>query len=121
MTKLQLAKLRQKVRLLRGRRSSLERLAMGFVPMLAASLLERHFRPNGPPAYYLSIPHPKSSRHRYVRKSQVDQVRRQTAAWREFSHAMAEWVRVNGQIERLLRQIGKGRCRKIDLSTRGQA
>ncbi len=115
MTKLQIAKLRQEVRFLRGRRFTLERVAMGFIPMLPASLLERRFRKGGPPAYYLSIPHPKSSRHRYVRKADVDMIRRQTDAWREFSHAMAEWVRVSGKIERLLRQIGKGRCRNIEL------
>lgn len=88
---------------------------MGFVPMLAASLLERRFRKGGPAAYYLSIPHPKTSRHRYVRKANVDMIRRQTDAWREFSQAMAEWVRINGKIEHLLRQIGRGRCRKIEL------
>jgi len=115
MTKLQLAKLRQKVHLLKGRRSTLERVAMGFVPMVAASLLERRFRPGGPAAYYLSIPHPGSSRHRYVRKTQVDQMRRQTDAWREFSQAMADWVRASDEIERLLRELGKGRCRNIDL------
>ena len=118
MTRLQLATLRQRIRDLKGRRNTLERLAMQPQLMLAASLLERRFRPGGPAAYYLSIPHPKSSRHRYVRKAQVDQIRRQTGAWREFSDAMAEWVRVNDEIERLLRQIGKGRCRQIDLSTR---
>jgi hypothetical protein len=115
MTKIRIAKLRQEARFLRGRRASLERIAMGFVPMLPASLLERRFRKGGPPAYYLSIPHPKTSRHRYVRKANVDMIRRQTDAWREFSQAMAQWVRVNDQIERLLRQIGDGRCRKIDL------
>ena len=93
----------------------MERVAMGFVPMLAASLLERRFRKNGPAAYYLSIPHRPTSRHRYVRKADVDLVRRQTNAWREFSRAMAEWARVSGEIERLLRRIGVGRCRKIEL------
>lgn len=89
---------------------------MGYVPMLQASLLERRFRRNGPPAYYLSIPHPATtSRHRYVRKADVEMIKRQTDAWREFSRAMAEWVRVNGEVERLLRRIGEGRCLKIDL------
>lgn len=116
MTKNQLALLRQKVHLLMMRRSGLERVAMGFVPMLAASLLERHFRKNGPAAYYLSIPHPQTtSRHRYVRKADVEMIQRQTGAWREFSQAMAEWVRVNGEVERLLRRIGEGRCLKINL------
>lgn len=89
---------------------------MGFVPMLQASLLERRFRKNAPAAYYLSIPNPAgTSRHRYVRKADVEMIRRQTDAWREFSRAMAEWVKVNGEVERLLRRIGEGRCRKIDL------
>ena len=89
---------------------------MGFVPLLPASLLERRFRKNGPVVYYLSISHPQStSRHRYVRKADVETVRRQTEAWREFSRAMAEWVRVNKEVERLLRRIGEGRCVKIDL------
>jgi len=116
MTKKQLALLRQKTRLLAGRRSNLERIAMGFVPMLQASLLERRFRKNSPPAYYLSIPHQQStSRHRYVRKADVEIVRRHTDAWREFSQAMAELVRINREAERLLRRIGEGRCLKIDL------
>ena len=79
--------------------------------MLQASLLERRFRKNGPAAYYLSIPNPAgTSRHRYVRKAEVETVRRQTGAWREFSRALAEWVRVNKEVERLLRRIGEGRC-----------
>lgn len=116
MTKNQLAVLRQKVRLLTGRRHTLERTAMGFLPMLPASLIERHFRRNGPAAYYLSIPHAQTtSRHRYVRKADVEQVRRQTDAWREFSQAMAEWARNSREVERLLRRIGAGRCLKPGL------
>ena len=89
---------------------------MGFVPMLAASLLERRFRKNGPAAYYLSIPQAQTtSRHRYVRKADVDMIRRQTDAWREFRRAMAEWVRINREVERLLRRIGEGHCVKINL------
>lgn len=118
MNKLNLARLRQEVRALKARRNVLEHTAMKHHPMLAASFLERRFRPNGPVACYLSIPHPKNSRHRYVRKSQVDQIRRQTSAWREFSQALTEWVRVNRSIERQLREIGAKRCRKIDLEVR---
>lgn len=112
MTKLQLARLRQQIRELKARRTALEYVAMQPHMMLAASLLERRFRPGAPPAYYLSIPTPGASRHRYVRKDEVEAIRRQTDAWREFSRAMAEWVQVDRQIERLLRELGKGRCRK---------
>lgn len=118
LTRLQLAKRRQRVHDLKGRRNTLERIAMKHPLMVAASLLERRFRPGGPTAYYLSIPSPQTSRHRYVRKAEAELMRRQTGAWREFSEAMAEWVRVNAEIERLLREIGKGRCRQIELTAR---
>jgi hypothetical protein len=115
MTKLRVAKLRQRVRELKARRDTLEDVAQKHHAMVAASLIERRFRPGAPPAYYLSIPSPQTSRHRYVRKADLDLMRRQTAAWREFSKAMAEWVLVNREIERLLRAIGKGRCRNLEL------
>lgn len=116
MTKLQIAALRQKIRFLIKRRFNLERTAMGFVPMLKASLLERRFRKNGPVAYYLSISNPQStSRHRYVRKADAEKVRRQTEAWREFSQTMTKWVKVSKEIESLLRRIGEGRCLKIKI------
>lgn len=118
MTKLRLAKLRQEVHVLRGRRSTLERLAMSFVPMVAASLVERRFRPGGPPAYYLSIPTPQNSWQRYVRKDELDYFRRRAAHWREFVNAMAEWVRISREIERRLRLIGLGRCEKLEIRRR---
>lgn len=114
MTKLQLARLRQEFRALKARRTALEYVCMKPHPMVAASLLERRFRVGAPPAYYLSIPGPETSRHRYVRKADVEMMRRQTGAWREFSRAIAEIVDIDRQIERLLRRIGKGRCGNIE-------
>lgn len=118
MTRLQLAKLRQDVRALKGRRNVLEHIAMAHHAMVAASLIERRFRPGAPVSYYLSIPTPQNSWHRYVRKNELDVFRRQTAAWREFSQAMAEWVRLNKEITRRLRRLGKGRCVKIEIRRR---
>jgi len=115
MTNLQLAKLRQEIRILKLRRNVLEHVAMQNNQMMAAYLLERRLRPNGPPAHYISVPTPQGSRHLYVRKAAVEGVRRQTDAWREFGRAMAEWARIDKKIERLLRQVGAGRCRKIEL------
>lgn len=114
MTNLQLARLRQRFRELKARRIALEYVSMKPHAMVAASLLERRFRVGAPPAYYLSIPSPQTSRHRYVRKADVEMIRRQTDAWREFSRAITEIVRIDREIEQLLRRIGKGRCRNIE-------
>ena len=121
MTKLQLAKLRQEVCRLKGRRSTLERIAMSFVPMVAASFYERRFRPGGAPAHYLSIPTPQKAWHRYVRKDELDYFRRRAENWREYVNAMAGWVRVNREIERRLRALGKGRCEKLEVRRGGKS
>ena len=115
MNRLHLAKIRQEVYSLRARRSALERIAMSFVPMVAASLYERRFRPGGAPAYYLSIPPPRNSWQRYVRKDDLDYFRRRAEHWREFVSAMAEWEKINKEIGRLLRKIGRGRCEKLEI------
>ena len=94
---------------------------MSFVPMVAASLCERRFRPGGAPAFYLSIPTSRNSWQRYVRKDELDYFRRRAAHWREFVNAMAEWVRVNQEIERRLRAIGLGRCEKLEIRRRKKA
>lgn len=86
--------------------------------LMAAYLLERRLRPGAPVAHYVSVPTPQGSRHLYIRKAGVEVVRRETDAWREFSQTMTQWVRINKEIERVLRQIGSGRCRKIELSAR---
>ena len=103
---------------MKARRNVLEHVAMQHNHLMAAYLLERRLRPKAPVAHYLSVPTPQGSRHLYVRKSAVEGVRRQTDAWREFSRAMAEWVRINKKIEGVLRQLGSGRCRKIKLKAR---
>lgn len=116
MTKLQLAKLRQTVRGLKTRRNTLEHIAMGHQPMVGASLIERRLRHTRSVAYTLSIPTPENvAWHRYVRKDELDYFRRRAQAWREFVHAMAEWVTVNREIERSLRRLGKGRCEKLEI------
>ena len=121
MTKLQLSKLRQQVRTLKTRRNVLEHLAMGHHPMVAASLIKRIFRQTGQAAYFLSIPTPHNSWHRYVRKNEVDYFRSRAAAWSEYVNAMAEWVRVNRQIEKRLRALGKGRCEKLEIRRGGKS
>ncbi len=115
MTKIQLAKIRQKVRELKTRRNGLEHIAMAHHPMAQASLIERRLRPGNSPSYYLSIPTSGYSWHMYVRKDKVDYYRRHSQAWSEFCRSMAEWVTINKEVETLLRKLGKGRCEKLEV------
>ena len=109
----QLSLLRKKVRLLQGKRSQWERIALGRLPMVPASLLARRLRPGAPVVYYLSASIQGESRHRYVRRGEVDYYRQRSQAWQKFQKAMASWVRVNKEIEKGLRQIGRLRCEPL--------
>lgn len=82
--------------------------------MVAGSLLERRQRPGGPVAYYLSIHTPNNSRHRYVRKAELEKFRRWAETYRECVRALAEWVEVNKAIERELRVVRRLRCENPD-------
>jgi hypothetical protein len=104
---------RHKIYQLKAKREELERLAQAHDNMVAGSLVERRFRPNGPAAYYLSIPTEHNSWHRYIRKDELEHFRIRAEAWRKFVHAMARWVLVNKAIEKELRSLGRERCEKI--------
>lgn len=82
-------------------------------PMVAASFMVRRLRPDAPSVYYLSASIAGESRHRYVRKGEVEYWRKRTSAWKEFIKAIASWVKINRQIERELREIGKLRCEEL--------
>ena len=104
---------RKKIQILRRKRNRLEAIGMGRTPMVAASFMPRRPRPSGPVVYYLSASIRGESRHRYVRKEEVGYWRRRALAWRGFVKAMASWVKVNKEIEKELREIGRLRCEAL--------
>lgn len=104
---------RKKVSLLIRKRGQLERIAMGRSPMVAASFLPRRLRAGAPVVYYLSASIQGESRHRYVRKGEVQYWRKRALAWKGFIKAMASLVRVNREIEKELREIGRLRCEPL--------
>jgi hypothetical protein len=63
--------------------------------------------------YYLSASIQGESRHRYVRKGEVPYWRKRATVWRSFIKAMASWVKVNREIEKELREIGRWRCEPL--------
>lgn len=101
---------RKKVSLLIRKRARLERIAMGRSPMVAGSFMPRRLRPGGPVVYYLSASIRGESRHRYVRKDEVQYWRKRALNWRGFTKAMALWAKVNREIEKEWREIGRLRC-----------
>jgi hypothetical protein len=101
---------RKKASLLMRKRRQLERITMGRAPMVAASFMPRRLKPGGPLAHYLSASIQGKSRHRYVRKAEVEYWRKRALAWQDFMKAMASWVKVNREIEKELRAIGRLRC-----------
>jgi hypothetical protein len=111
MTKRQLSSIRKRLNKLMRERAACEQVAMEPGSMVAASFLERTVRPNQPQPYcYLSASIEGESRHRYVPLKQAATWRRRAQQWRQFSQAMARWVKLNGQIETLLRTLGQERC-----------
>ena len=104
---------RKKVSLLRRKRSQLEWIAMERSCMAPASFMPRKLKPGGPVVYYLSASIQGESRHRYVRRGEVEYWRKRALAWRRFMKAMASWVKVNKEMEKELREIGRLRCETL--------
>ncbi len=104
---------RQKVSLLIRKRARFERMAMGRSSMVAASFMPRRLRAGGPVVYYLSASIGGQSRHRYVRKGEASYWQKRALSWRGFMKAMASWVKVNREIEKELREIGRLRCEPL--------
>lgn len=108
-----MARLRESVKMLREKRSKLERKATKGHPMVAASFLARRLKADGPNVYYLSASIDGESRHRYVRKKEAGYWRKRALQWREFSQAMTSLVEVNKQIGQALRALGRLRCERL--------
>lgn len=79
--------------------------------MVDACLVERYTLAGGKqrktPAYYLSRKADGSTRLTYVRKDDLARVRAATEAWRAFSQAMARWMKLNDELAKLMRELGR--------------
>jgi len=110
------SKLRQRIVSLQGQRDRLEAVILQRRRMLDACLVERYGLAGGRerrcPAYYLSEKVEGKTRLTYVRKAQLRRVRAATDAWREFSRALALWVKVTVEVERLMRELGRAQVAK---------
>lgn len=104
---------RKRIAVLKKKRDELEKIVMRRAPMVAASFMPRRLRKGGPLVYYLSASIEGKSRHRYIRKEEVEYWRKRAMEWRKFIKAMSLWVKVNKEIEKRLREIGRLRCEEL--------
>jgi len=108
MKKHELSTLSQTIKTLIRERNQLERLLLKQESMIAASFYKKK---NG--ACYLSTSINGESRHRYVRKSDEKQIKKQALEWRKFSQTISKWSKINQTLEQNIRIIGQLRCEPL--------
>jgi hypothetical protein len=123
MNRSKLSALRKRLTQLVAQRAQCEQVALQPATMVAASFLERTFRPSQPrPYYYLSASVRGRSQQRYVPARQARLWRPRAERWQDFHRALARWVKLNRDIERTLRALGRERCVPLPPAARkGQA
>ena len=107
--------LRGQIRTLQAERRSLESKLMQPQAMLVASLVERFLLagdcPRHSPAYYLSRSEQGRSKLTYVKKEELDTVRRQCAAYRSFQQNLRAWRRVTAALQQRWKQLQQAQSR----------
>ena len=107
--------LRGQIRTLQAERRSLESKLMQPQAMLAASLVERFLgagdSPRRSPAYYLSRSEQGRSKLTYVKKEELDAMRRQCAAYRAFQQNLRAWRRISAALPQRWKQLQQAQSR----------
>jgi hypothetical protein len=92
-------------------RQFIERSLLKHREMIAACLIARHLgssqEKRKTPSYYLSGKVSGKTVLRHVKKEDLEQVRKRAEAWREFSSSLSRWRKLNNEIEKLFRKLGK--------------
>lgn len=102
---------RKKIAELRTERNNLEEKLLRRRHMIQASLVKRFLgtreRKRKKPYWYLSRAIEGKTILSYVRFSDLIKIKKKAGAWKEFSSTLAQWVKVTGHLERLLRHLGE--------------
>ena len=103
--------LRRQISSLQLRRRSLESKLLEPQALTAGSLVERFLGRNqgegrrAAPTCYLSRSLQGRSKLTYVKKEELDQVRRQCEAYRAFQHNLRQWRRLTEELEGLWKRL----------------
>jgi len=98
---------------LRKKRGHLERIISRSGAMINASFVKVYLgtrrKKRKRPNYYLSWKEGGKTQLRYVRKDEIAVIGVKAWRWKEYKRALAQLVKVNCQVEKLLREWGKER------------
>lgn len=92
-------------------RQFIERSLLKHREMIAGCLIARYLgsskEKRKTPSYYLSGKVSGKTVLRHIKKAELEQVRKGTEAWREFSSSLSRWRKLSNEIERLFRKLAK--------------
>lgn len=105
-----ISKIKSKIAYLMARRRPCEKYLLARHKIINASFVEMRAlaggRKRGTPAYYLSKKVSGVTKLKYIKKDDIDMVRRRTLSWKYYSLNLSEYVKISKEIEELFRKIG---------------
>lgn len=103
--------IRQKISQLILERQRIEKDLLRHRRMISACLIGRHLGTSSKKrrslAYYLSGKISGKTILRYVKKVNLERIKKETLSWREYSQSMARWRKISDKMERLFRELGR--------------
>ena len=105
-----ISKIKSKIAYLMTRRRSCEKYLLARHKMINASFVEMRTLAGGKkrktPAYYLSKKVSGVTKLKYIKKDDIDMVRRRATSWKYYSLNLLEYVKISKEIGKLFRKIG---------------
>ncbi len=105
-----ISKIKSKIAHLMTRRRNCEKYLLARHKMINASFVEMRTLAGGKkrktPAYYLSTKVSGATRLKYIKKDDIELVRRRANSWKYYSLNLSEHVKISKEIEKLFRKLG---------------
>jgi len=105
------SKIKSKISYLVRKRTSCEKYLLARHKMIDAQFVEMKTLAGSKirktPAYYLSTKVGGVTKLKYIKKDDIDLVRKRATSWKYFSANLSEYVRLSKEIESLFRKLAK--------------
>jgi hypothetical protein len=105
-----ISKIKSKIAYLVRKRRSCEKYLLARHKMINASFVQMRTLAGGKkrktPAYYLSAKIDGKTKLKYIKKDDVELVRKRATSWKYYSLNLSEYVKISKEIEGLFRKLG---------------